>query len=146
MRRLICGALLAITCLGLCATSAWADLIGINFQGRGINNDANNNSINALAANAVAGVIGQNNWNNDATLVGSAATHTLNQLMDSTGTRTSVSLSVSANDSWFSGSGTADPNHALLNGIIKASSSQPTATYTFNGLTPGGTYRLLAYT
>ena len=39
MRRLICGALLAITCLGLCATSAWADLIGINFQGRGINND-----------------------------------------------------------------------------------------------------------
>jgi hypothetical protein len=146
MKRLISGAMLAIACLGLCTTSAWADeLIGINFQGRGINNDPNTNA-DALAATAVAGVMPQANWNNDATLVGSAGTHTISQLMDSTGTRTSVSLSVNANDSWFSGTGSSDPNHMLLNGIIKASTSQPTATYTFNGLTPGATYRLIAYT
>jgi PEP-CTERM motif len=142
MRCLTYGAMLAIACLGLCTTSACADQIGIKFEGR---IDATHNS-DALAPGDVAGVIPQNNWNNDATLVGSPGTHTLSQLMDSTGTHTSVSLSVNANDSWFSGSGNADPNHALLNGIIKASSSQPTATYTFNGLTPGGTYTLIAYT
>jgi hypothetical protein len=151
MRSLIYSAMLAIACLGFSAISAWADqLIGINFQGRGLNNDSNNdpatNAANALAATDSAGVFAQANWNNDATFVGSAGTHTLSQLMDSTGTRTSVSLSVNANDSWFSGSGTSDPNHTLLNGIIKASATQPTATYTFSGLTPGGTYTLLAYT
>jgi hypothetical protein len=140
--------MLAIACLGLGTTSAWADLIGINFQGRGLGNpgDANNNAANALAATDVAGVIPQANWNNFATLVGSPGNYPLNQLMNSTGTTTSVSLSLSANDSWFSGSGTSDPNHTLLNGIIKASSSQSTATYTFSGLTPGGTYTLIAYT
>jgi PEP-CTERM motif len=139
MRRITYGAMLAIACLGLCTTSAWADLIGINFQGR---TDATHSS-DALAPGDVAGVMPQNNWNNDPTLV-SGGTHTLNQLMDSTGTHTSVSLSVSAVDSWFSGSGNADPNHALLNGIIKANATP--ATYTFNNLTPGGTYTLIAYT
>jgi hypothetical protein len=91
-------------------------------------------------------VIPQGNWNNDATTVGSLGTHTLTQLMNSTGTQTAVSLSVTADDSWFSGSGTSDPNHKLLNGIIKASTSTPTATYLFTGLTPGGTYTLVAYT
>jgi hypothetical protein len=91
--------------------------------------------VNALSPSAVAGVMAQNNWNNDPTLVGASGTHTLNQLMDSTGTRTSLSLSVSANDSWFSHSG---------NGIIKAT-AQP-AIYTFNNLAPGATYKLIAYT
>jgi PEP-CTERM motif len=139
MRRLTYRAMLAIACLGLCTASAGADLIGINFQGR---TDATHSS-DALAPGDVAGVIPQNNWNNDPTLV-SGGTHTLNQLMDSTGTRTSVSLSVSANDSWFSGSGNADPNHALLNGIIKATAMP--ATYTFSNLRPGDAYTLIAYT
>jgi len=141
------AAMLAIACLGLCTTSAWADLFGINFQGR-IDGTANDPSLkmNALSPSEVAGVIAQNNWNNDPTLVGGAGTHTLNQLMDSTGTHTSLSLSVNANDSWFSHSGTADPNHKLLNGIIKSSNSQPTSTYKFANLAPGGTYSLIAYT
>ena len=146
MRRLLYTAMLASACLGLCTPAAWADLFGINFQGR-IDGSANDPSLtmNALAPSDVAGVMAQNNWNNDATLVGSSSTHTLNQLMNSTGTRTSVSLSVSANDSWFSHSGTADANHKLLNGIIKATASMP-ATYTFNNLVPGTTYTLIAYT
>src|SRR5438132_12197349 len=145
MRRLIYGAMVAIACLGLCRNSAWADRFGVNFQGR-IDGTATDPSLtlNKLAPTDVAGVIPQNNWNNDATLVGSSSTHTLNQLMDSTGTHTSLSLSVSANDSWFSHSGNTDPNHTLLNGIIKATSMP--ATYTFNNLTPGGTYTLIAYT
>jgi hypothetical protein len=141
MRRLMYGAMLAIACLGLCTTSAWADLFGVNFQGR---IDANNNSVNALSPSDVAGLIAQDHWNNDPALV-SGGTHTLNQLMDSTGTRTSLSLSVSANDSWFSHSGNADANHTLLNGIIKATASMA-ATYTFNNLAPGATYTLIAYT
>src|SRR5262249_32744337 len=79
MRRLIYGPMLALACLGLCTTSAWADLFGINFQGRGINNDSNTNA-EALAPTDVAGVIAQANWNNDPTLV-SGGTHTLSQLM-----------------------------------------------------------------
>ena len=143
MRRLMYEAMLAIACLGICSTSAWADVIGINFQGR---IDANGtNAENALALGDVAGVIAQANWNNDSMAVGTPGTHTLNQLMDSTGTHTSISLSVSANDSWFSGSGHADANHTLLNGIIKANTSMP-ATYTFANLTPGATYTLIAYT
>jgi hypothetical protein len=90
-------------------SSAWADLIGINIQGRGLNNDATNNAANALTTADVAGVMPQANWNNDATMVGSSGTHTLSQLVDSTGTHTSVSLSVNANDSWFSG--TAQRHH-----------------------------------
>src|SRR5437870_7562132 len=136
MRRLLYTAMLASACLGLCTPSAWADLFGINFQGR-IDGTANDPSLtlNALSPSQVAGVIAQNNWNNDPTLVGSSSTHTLNQLMDSTGTRTSLSLSVSANDSWFSHTGNADANHTLLNGIIKATGSMP-ATYVFNNLVP----------
>src|SRR5438067_4606208 len=140
MRRLLYGAMLAIAWLGPCTTSAWADLFGINFQGR---LDGTTNA-DALAAGEVAGVIPQSNWNNDPTLVGSSSTHTLNQLMDSTGTRTALSLSVSANDSWFSHSGSADANHKLLNGIIKATTMP--ATYTFSNLAPGGVYTLIAYT
>jgi hypothetical protein len=145
MRRLMFGAMLAIACLGLCTTSAWADLFGVNFQGR-IDGTATDPSLtlNKLAPSEVAGVMPQNNWNNDPALV-SGGSHTLTQLMDSTGTHTSLSLTVSANDSWFSGSGTADSNHKLLNGIIKATSSTA-ATYTFNNLAPGATYTLLAYT
>jgi hypothetical protein len=143
MRLLMYGAMLAIACLGFCTPSAWADsLFGINFQGRtDLPNNAND--VNALPSSAVAGVMAQSNWNNDPALV-SGGTHTLNQLMDSTGTHTSLSLSVSANDSWFSHTGTADANHTLLNGIIKAT-AQP-ATYTFNNLAPGATYKLIAYT
>src|SRR5260370_31624883 len=101
MRRLMYGAMLAIAWLGLCTSSAWADLLfGIQSLGRGIGNDGNV-SAQALAPTDVAGVIPQNNWNTDPTRVGAAGTHTLNQLMDSTGTRTSLSLSVTANDSWF---------------------------------------------
>jgi hypothetical protein len=140
MRSLINGAMLAVACLGFCTTPAWADLFGINFQGR---MDANTNA-EALAPTEVAGVMAQANWNNDPALV-SGGTHTLNQLMDSTGTRTSLSLSVSANDSWFSHSGNADANHKLMDGIIKATASMP-ATFTFNNLLPGGTYTLIAYT
>lgn len=141
MRRLLYGAMLAIACLGPCTSSAWADLFGVNFRGR----LDGSTSADALAPGEVAGVMAQNNWNNDPTLVGSSSTHTLNQLMDSTGTRTSLSLSVSANDSWFSHSGSVDPNHKLLNGIIKATSSMA-ATYTFSNLAPGATYSLIAYT
>ena len=146
MQRLMYGAMLAIACLGLGTPSAWADLFGVNFQGR-IDGSANDPSLtlNRLAPSDVAGVMAQNNWNNDPTLVGSSSTHTLNQLMNSTGTRTSVSLSVSANDSWFSHSGNADANHTLLNGIIKATASMP-ATYTFSNLVPGTPYTLIAYT
>src|SRR5438105_1661226 len=145
MRRLMYAAMLAIACLGLCTTSAWADLFGVNFQGR-IDGTATDPSLrlNVLAPSDVAGVIPQNNWNNDPTLVGSSGTHTLTRLMDSTGTRTSLSLSVSANDSWFSHSGNSDANHTLLNGIIKATAMP--ATYIFSNLTPGGTYTLIAYT
>jgi hypothetical protein len=139
MRRLICG-VLAIACIGLWTNSAWADLFGINFQGR---MDSNTNA-EALAPTDVAGVIAQANWNNDPALV-SGGSHTLNQLMDSTGTRTSLSLTVSANDSWFSHSGNSDANHKLMDGIIKATATMP-ATYTFNNLLPGGTYTLIAYT
>lgn len=145
MRRFMHGAMLALACLGLCTTSAWADLLfGINFQGR-IDGTANDPSLtlNALAPTDVAGVLAQDHWNNDPALV-SGGTHTLTQLMDSTGTRTSLSLTVSANDSWFSHTGNADPNHTLLNGIIKAT-AQP-ATYTFNNLMPGATYKVIAYT
>jgi hypothetical protein len=146
MRRLMYGAMLAIACLGLCSTSARADLFGVNFQGR-IDGTATDPSLklNALAPSDVAGLLPQNNWNNDPTLVGSAGTHTLSRLMDSTGTHTSLSLSVTANDSWFSHTGNADANHTLLNGIVKATSSLP-ATFSFSNLAPGGTYNLIAYT
>jgi hypothetical protein len=145
MRRLIFGAMLAIACFGLCTTSSRADLWGINFQGRGINNDANTNA-EALGPTDMAGVMAQVNWNNDPTFYGASGltTHTLNSLMNSTGTSTSLSLTVSANDSWFSGSGSSDPNHKLMDGIVKATASSP-ATYTFNNLVPGGTYTLIAY-
>lgn len=146
MRRLLFGPMLAIACLGLCTTPAWADLFGIQFLGRGIGSNANVSST-PLAPTDMAGVIPQAHYNIDPTQVGSPSTHTLTQLMDSTGTHTSLSLSVSANDSWFSHSAdmNTDPNHTLLNGIIKATSSMP-ATYTFTNLAPGGTYTLIAYT
>ena len=146
MRRFIFGAMLAIACFGLCTTSSRADLWGINFQGRGLNNSDTTNA-EALAAGDMAGVMAQANWNNDPTFYGATGltTHTLNSLMNSTGTPTSLSLTVSANDSWFSGSGGSDPNHKLMDGIVKATATSP-ATYTFNNLVPGGTYTLIAYT
>jgi hypothetical protein len=143
MRRFV-FAMLATACF--CTTSARADLWGINFQGRGLNNDANTNG-EALGAGETAGVMAQSNWNNDPTLYGASGltTHTLNSLMNNTGTSTSVSLTVSATDSWFSGTGSSDANHKLMDGIVKATASTP-ATYTFNNLVPGGTYTLIAYT
>jgi hypothetical protein len=144
------GAMLAIACLGLCTNSAWADLLfGINFQGRidGTGTTDPSLTLNKLAPSDVAGVIAQSNWNNDPTRVsdpGVPNPHTINQLMDSTGTRTSLSLTVSANDSWFSHTGNSDANHTLLNGIVKANAVP--AVYTFNNLTPGATYKVIAYT
>ena len=52
---------------------------------------------------------------------------------------------MSANDSWFTGTGGADPNHKLMDGIVKATSSMA-ATLTLSNLVPGGTYTLIAYT
>src|SRR5439155_24576009 len=128
-RRLIYFATMAIACLSLCTTSAWADLWGINFQGRGVNNVDTANA-EALAPADMAGVIPQANWTNDPTLYGGGTNQRpLNNFMNSTGTSTSLSLTVSANDSWLSHSGNATPNHALMDGIVKATGTMP-ATYT----------------
>src|SRR5260370_18916028 len=95
----------SIACLGLCFTSARADLFGVNSEGR-IDGTATDPSLklNVLAPSDVAGVIAQNNWNNDPALV-SGGTHTLTRLMHSTGTPTSLSLSGRANSSRFTASG-----------------------------------------
>src|SRR5260370_3333069 len=106
MRRLVYWTMLAIACLGFSSPWALADLSGVNCQGR--NDDGiGNNSKNALAASAVAGLVPQNNWNNDSNQVSAQSTHSLSGLMNSTGTATSVSLTITANDSWSSGSNTS---------------------------------------
>ena len=117
---------------------AHATLIGVNLEGRSA---AQTTNAYPLAASATAGVFAQQNFNN----VEFGTSGTTGALNDSTGTATSVTLNVAANDSWNSDGGTTSANELLTKGIIKANGTNATSTFTFNNV-PDGKYNLVAYT
>ena len=121
------------------------ETIGVNFQGR--------NGGGAIALDDLAGVLAQRDWNNidygGGGGNGNVLTTNSNLIYDDgalgTSGTSSVSISVQANDSWNSGSGTGSPNNTLLNGIIKANGGNTDPTLRFTGLS-SGTYQVIVYT
>jgi len=120
--------------------------IGVSFTGR---NDYPND---AFATNEAAGVVSQTNWNNDTVQVGGTTTNTSSALFNSFGSATGVTLTLTANDSWNSGSGDGSGNAKLLQGIIKEGNPPGTAgNFVFNNVAAAGpgsawSYKVLAYT
>jgi uncharacterized protein (DUF2141 family) len=113
--------------------------IGAKFVGR---------SATAMTAADFAGVpaVAQANWNQIDDGTPPYANAVRGPLVDSNGAPTAVTLTFSANDSWNNddGSGGADANHKLMNGISKEQGVGTAAVYTFNNL-PRGLYDVYVY-
>jgi hypothetical protein len=149
MSRKLLVTLLSAASIGgiaLASGTASADLIGVNFVVQGTN-VANN----SLSATSTAGFIPQENFNNvtsPATL-GTAGTSNdfgpINNLVDSTGTATNVSISGVFNNNYQTGTHPVNgPNYALLYGEFKTGKSS-SASVTLSGL-GSGSYNLVVYT
>ena len=133
-----------------------AALIGINFDGRA----GGAGSGGLLDPSAFAGVISQSRFNNVARAQYSppdnnkSVNTTFSNLIDSDAQVTTVSFTISADDSWNSGAGTGSANATLMNGIIKARSAgddngtprQTVVPMSFGGLTPGDAFTIHIYT
>ncbi len=152
-RKLLVTLLSAASIGGIAMASgtASADLIGVNFVVQGTN-VANN----SLSATSTAGYIPQENFNNvtsPATL-GTAGTSNdfgpINNLVDSTGASTPVSISGVFNNNYQTGTHPVNgPNYALLYGEFKTGKSTSTATATSSVTLSGlgsGSYNLVVYT
>lgn len=113
--------------------------IGVNFVGR-------NDGADALNATDTAGLFPQQNYNNNLfSGNGGFSTSAPQTLNDASGVATPVTLVVTANDSWNSGSGHASPDSTLLNGLVKNFGTGSTDTFTLANV-PSGTYDLVFYT
>ena len=118
----------------LLAVAARAD-IGVNFLGRGWANTP-------LGAGETAGVLPQQNWNNQPT--DNNTTATTGNLNDHAGAATGVTLSYAANDNWNSDGDESDSDYRLMKGILKAGNPAGTVvTLTFNNLVPNANYKLI---
>jgi len=118
-------------------TSAQAQIIGVQFQGGGT----------ALTSSQTAGLpfLAQDNFNVISFGSGDAAPQVTNAaLVDSTGSLTSATLTVSTGDYWSTGTGTGSANATLLSGKIGAA-YQGSGSFTLNNLA-AGTYDLIVYT
>ena len=136
-----------VSASGVTATSASASLIvtgdpvvsdiqpfiGVNFVGGGTGGAGG-----ILGPLDVAGVVQQQHFNNHR---GSGAAGI--ELVDSTGTPTSVTLDVSATSVSFTGSGTSDGDHLLFQGYIH-NGNAGSVKLTLNGV-PDGIYNLYVY-
>jgi hypothetical protein len=130
---------------GLLATQCIAadHFIGVNFTGGGGNGGAR--SLDPLDS---AGVVPQTNWNNFSALV-----ETNGYLRDSEGNLLGVKLSYQTSQMLGSGAysdeyGYTNANDKLFQGYLSSSASDTptgTNTITFENLSPGDTYTLLAY-
>ena len=124
--------------------------IGVNFSGRGVNNDFGTGAF--LSTAETAGVVPQAHWNNVDVNGGSPDSGTTLGLFDSGYNFTGVKLIYDASDSWSTGGGVATPDQKLMKGIIKANPS-PDCAPTGNTdrmkfvitNVPAGSYNVLVY-
>jgi len=129
--RILAGA--AALAVGTMAHAAPTPFIGVNFVG-----GSANGAPTSLAAGDVAGLVPQSNFNNVANASGAAIA-----LNNSSGGATGVTLTFAGAGTWGSGSGSASPNAALLNGYVDGTDNGSN-TYTFNNV-PAGKYNIIVY-
>jgi len=140
--------------------------IGVNFLGR------DNETVNVVTPNEVAGVVPQSDWNNLGNNIAGEPTgnftdpnngnlrnitsgplFTDNGVADGTKGTSTVTVTVSTNDAWHSDGPQVTPNDRLMRGIVKAGNAQGSSgggkgqpeSITFHNLTPGTLYTLIAY-
>jgi len=124
----------AVACFGL-SVAASAQSVGVNFVGGGGPNPGS-----SLAPTDIAGVVPQAHFNN-----ATGASGTLSGLLDSSGNNSGATLTFSSPNTWSSGTSTATPNGALLNGYIDSGGSAATgATVTVTNV-PFKAYDLIVY-
>ena len=113
------------------ATSAHAQLVGVQFQGGGA----------ALTSSQTAGLpaLAQDNFN---VITGNNVTDA--PLVGSDGKPVNDTLTVATSDDWSTSTGTSDANHTLLSGKIGAGYGS-SGSFTLSKLAPG-TYDLVVFT
>ena len=150
MKRTFFAVSLSVLSVFVTSVTFGATTIGVNFQGRdGTQPDPGAGNpyppTPALNATDVAGVVPQPNWNNiadgDFNVFPAVENGTVNNLVDSTGAATPVSITFAASDSWYNDvdpATTVTPNAKLMNGIIKAGGGNGVSErFAFNGLSDG---------
>lgn len=133
------------------AISAHADSIGINFEGgRPSSTGGYQTGVfapSSLAPAAVAGVVGQANWNNElgSYIVGTGINGTDTNLINASGVATGAQLTFSSQGPWAAGvaTSTSTPDAILLNGYLDPQNSTGTSVSVSN--ISYGTYDVFLY-
>src|SRR5438093_2884302 len=143
MKRTTLLATLAALLAGITAASGANQTSSVNFQGR--SSDTGNPATPPLAPTDRAGVVAVSNWNNvddqyggNGETLDGANNGTSVALNDSTGAATTVTVTFTANDSWYNDvacDAVTTPNAKMMNGIIKRQGVGTATEFTFNNLT-----------